>query len=117
MDNCIFCKIARKEINSNIVYEDEFVIAFRDISPSAPVHVLIVPKKHYDNILDLQSDGNEGIKILSKIFNAVSKVAELEGVAENGFRLINNCKEYGGQSVNHVHFHLLGGKKLHEKLL
>ena len=117
MDNCIFCKIARKEINSNIVYEDEFVIAFRDISPSAPVHVLIVPKKHYDNILNLQSDGNEGINILSKIFNAVAEVAESEGVAENGFRLINNCKEYGGQSVNHVHFHLLGGKKLHEKLL
>ncbi len=117
MDNCIFCKIIRKEIKSDIVYEDDFVIAFRDISPSAPVHVLVVPKKHYDNILDLQSAGIEGQNILSKIFDAVAKVADIEGVSEKGFRLINNCKEDGGQSVNHVHFHLLGGKKLHEKLL
>ena len=117
MDNCIFCKIIRKEIKSDIVYEDDFVIGFRDISPSAPVHVLVVPKKHYDNILDLQSDRVEGQNILSKIFDAVAKVAEIEGVSEKGFRLINNCKEYGGQSVNHVHFHLLGGKRLHEKLL
>jgi len=117
MDNCIFCKIIKGEINTEIVYEDDFVICFKDISPSAPVHVLIVPKKHYDNILEMNSDKTEGKDISAGVFDAVSKVAMICNVSEKGFRLINNCKEDGGQTINHVHFHLLGGKKLNVKLI
>ena len=112
---CIFCKIAMKEIPSTVVYEDEDVICINDIHPAAPVHVLIVPKKHYEDIMEL-SASEDAEKVLGAVFRAVSKVAELTGT-QDGFRIVNNCREKGGQSVMHVHFHLLGGTVFSEKII
>ncbi|MBN1892657.1 MAG: histidine triad nucleotide-binding protein [Clostridiales bacterium] len=112
---CIFCKIADKEIPSDVVYENDKVICFNDIRPAAPVHVLIVPKKHYDDVLEL-SASEEGLAVLNDVFKAVEKVSEITGTQE-GFRLINNCREKGGQTVMHVHFHLIGGTTLTEKMI
>ena len=117
MADCIFCRIAAHEIASKIVYEDDSVICFYDIHPAAPVHVLIVPKEHYTDILELNSDKETSARVMSAVMDAVSKVAELEGVDRDGFRLINNCGLYGGQTIPHLHFHLLGGVKLKEKLI
>ena len=113
--SCIFCMIANKEIPSTIIYENDDVICFHDLKPVAPVHVLIVPKKHYDDILDL-SASEDGAKTMEAILSAVSVVAGMTGV-EEGFRLINNCRAFGGQTVMHVHFHLIGGIRIGEKLL
>lgn len=107
MSDCIFCKIANKEINSEIVYENENVVAFKDINPEAKIHILIVPKKHYETILDV----NDNI-VMEDIFRAVKEIAAQYGIDEKGFRLVNNCKEDGGQTVMHVHFHMLAGEKL-----
>lgn len=112
MENCLFCKIIRGEIPSAKVYENEYVYAFRDIAPQAPVHVLIVPKQHMDNVLALHE--HEGLA--AHVFAAVAEIAKSEGVAESGFRLITNCGKDGAQSVNHLHFHLLGGTQLSEKM-
>ena len=109
--DCIFCKIAAGEIPSSKLYEDEAVIAFRDLHPVAPSHVLLVPKRHYENILELNKDAAEAGTVLAAINRAAEAVAELEGL-ENGFRLINNCGADGGQTVMHLHVHLLGGKSL-----
>lgn len=109
MDDCIFCRIIRREIPSTIVYEDEKVLAFRDINPVAPVHVLIIPKKHIANIEALNDD-NAGI--VADIHLAVKKVAEKEGVSQKGYRLISNCGKEAGQTVFHLHYHLIGGKEL-----
>lgn len=111
--SCLFCKIIAGEIPSAKVYEDEHVFAFRDIAPQAPVHVLIVPKKHMANILELAGDG---AGIADAVVNAVKVIAEQEGVAESGFRVITNCGRDGAQSVEHLHFHLLGGAALTEKM-
>ena len=108
--DCLFCKIIAGEIPCTKVYEDEKVFAFRDINPQAPVHVLLVPKKHMKNILEC--DG-ETAAALTK---AIAEVAKLEGVAENGFRIVSNCGKHGCQSVEHLHIHLLGGKQLSEKM-
>lgn len=113
MSDCIFCKIANGEIPSTIVYEDEYVIAFKDLNPQAPIHILVVPKKHYNNILDVEENDN----IISKIYEAINKIANKEGYAKDGFRVINNCGENAGQTVMHMHFHILAGKKLGEKIL
>lgn len=107
MSDCIFCKIAKKEINSEIIYENENVIAFKDLSPKAKIHVLIVPKKHYETILDIDDK-----EILNDMLVAVKEIAKKYNIDEQGFRLINNCKEYGGQEVMHLHIHMLGGEKL-----
>ena len=108
MSDCIFCKIANKEINSNLVYEDESVVAFRDLNPQAPQHILIVPKKHVANITELDDK-----EIAAHIFTeVVPKIAKEVGVAENGFRLVINTGEEGGQTVNHLHVHLLGGRSM-----
>lgn len=107
MEECIFCKIANKEISSEIVYENKSVVAFKDLSPRAQIHFLIVPKKHFDTILDL-----EEIDIIRDIHIAVKEIAKKYNIDEKGFRLINNCKEDGGQEVMHVHIHMLGGEKL-----
>lgn len=112
---CIFCKIAKKEIPSDVVYENDEIICFNDIHPAAPVHVLIVPKKHYDDVLELSAT-EEGLAVLNAVFQAVGKVSEITGTQE-GFRLINNCREKGGQTVMHVHFHLLGGTAFSEKII
>lgn len=111
--SCLFCKILAGEIPSAKVYEDEHVYAFRDIAPQAPVHVLIVPKKHMANILELAGDDTG---IANAVVNAVKVIAEQEGVAESGFRVITNCGRDGAQTVDHLHFHLLGGAALTEKM-
>lgn len=113
MSDCIFCKIANGEIPSTIVYEDEYITAFKDLNPQAPIHILVVPKKHYNNILDVEENDN----IISKIYEAINKIANKEGYAKDGFRVINNCGENAGQTVMHMHFHILAGKKLGEKIL
>jgi len=114
MSDCIFCKIAGNEIPTEKIYENEFVIAIKDINPVAKVHVLIMPKKHFDNILAV--DGQDAV-YLAEIQKAVLAVAEQTGIANGGFRLINNCGENGGQTVQHLHFHLIGGEKLGIKLI
>ena len=111
--SCLFCKIIAGEIPSAKVYEDEYVYAFRDIAPQAPVHVLIVPKKHMANILELAGDD---AGIADAVVKAVKIIAEQEGVAESGFRVITNCGRDGAQTVEHLHFHLLGGAALSEKM-
>ena len=106
MSDCIFCKIANKEINSEIVYENENIVAFKDINPEAKIHILIVPKKHYETILDVNDD-----EVIKDIFKTVKEIAAQYDIDEKGFRIINNCKEDGGQTVMHVHFHMLAGEK------
>ena len=108
--DCLFCKIIAGDIPCGKVYEDENVFAFRDINPQAPVHVLLVPKKHMSNILEC--DGETAAALV----NAIGKVAEMEGVEKDGFRIVSNCGENGCQSVGHLHIHLLGGTKLTEKM-
>lgn len=109
MSDCIFCKIANGEIPSEFVYEDELVAAFNDISPVAPVHILIVPKEHISSALELDDSNKD---IVSHIFSVASKIARDKGFAQDGFRVINNCGRDGGQTVMHLHFHLLAGKEL-----
>lgn len=110
--DCIFCKIIAGDIPSTKVYEDGKVFAIRDINPQAPVHVLVVPKEHIPSadFITAENSGN-----ISAVFEAVPKIAAAEGLT-NGYRVINNCGEDGCQSVKHIHFHLLGGKKLSEKM-
>lgn len=112
-NDCLFCAIIDGEIPSTKVYEDDYVYAFRDINPQAPVHVVIVPKTHISCADEINSDNCEYV---ARIFAAVPKIAASEGLT-NGYRIINNCKEDGGQSVMHLHFHLLGGVKLGEKIV
>ena len=107
---CIFCKIIAGEIPSTKVYEDETVFAFRDINPQAPVHVLVVPKKHMDNILECDAE------TAAALTDAVQKIAASEGVDKSGFRIVSNCGRDGAQSVNHLHIHLMGGKQLPERM-
>jgi histidine triad (HIT) family protein len=110
MENCLFCKIIAGEIPGNTVYENDLVYAFRDINPQAPVHVLIVPKKHMDNILECDPE------TAAALADAIRVIAKQEGIAESGFRVISNCGRDGAQSVNHLHIHLLGGTQLTEKM-
>ena len=110
--NCIFCKIINGEIPSAKVYEDEYCLAFKDLNPVSPVHVLVVPKEHIES-LDMVDDGN--IAAVSKVISAIPKVAKALSL-ENGYRVITNIVEDGGQTVKHLHFHILGGVKLAEKL-
>ena len=113
MEDCIFCKIANKEIPSSIVYEDEEILAFRDINPVAPVHVLVIPKKHIDSAICLKEEDKE---LVGKIYMVINKIAKQEGIDESGFRIVVNCGEDGGQEVKHLHFHIIGGKKLGIKI-
>jgi histidine triad (HIT) family protein len=110
--SCLFCRIIAGEIPSKKVYEDEYVYAFHDIAPMAPVHVLFVPKQHMDSADAVSAENSVYV---AKIFEAIPKVAAELGLA-NGYRVITNCGEDGCQSVKHLHFHLLGGKKLPETL-
>lgn len=109
MEDCIFCKIIKGEIPSDKVYEDEMVFSFRDISPAAPQHVLIIPKKHISNLNELTEEDS---KIIAHIYIVAKKIAKELGVAESGYRIVSNCGEDGGQTVHHIHFHLLGGRTL-----
>ncbi len=109
MENCLFCKIVRGEIPSDKVYEDDKVLAFRDISPEAPVHVLIIPKAHIASCNEINAENKE---VVAHIFMVAASLAKELGVDETGYRLVNNCGEDGGQTVKHLHFHLLGGRSL-----
>ncbi len=113
MEDCLFCSIIAGKIPSAKVYEDEYVYAFRVINPQAPVHVLIVPREH---LQDAKALKGEKALIAAKVFEAAGRIAEQEGVSETGFRVITNCGHDGCQSVQHLHFHLLGGKQLSEKM-
>ena len=113
MDDCLFCKIIAGDIPSNKVYEDDYVFAFRDINPQAPVHILVTPKKHICCARAVNADNSLHV---AKCFEAIAKIAKDEGL-DNGYRVINNCGEDGGQTVMHLHFHLIGGVKLSEKIL
>ncbi len=108
MENCIFCKILKGEIPSKKIYEDELVYAFHDIAPAAPVHVLIIPKEHLSGMNDALPAHKE---LLGHILLTAQKIARDLGIAENGYRIINNCGENAGQTVFHMHFHLLAGDK------
>ena len=108
MSDCLFCKIIAGVIPSQRVYEDESVFAFRDISPQAPVHILVVTKEHIESAAELTSDNS---RLAAKCFEAISKIAKSEGL-NDGFRVITNAGGDGGQTVLHLHFHLLGGKPL-----
>ena len=112
MENCIFCKIIKGEIPSTKVYEDDTVFAFRDINPQAPVHILVIPKAHIGSVHEITS---QNCGVVSHIFEVISQLAEHEGLA-NGYRVVSNCGEDGCQSVHHLHFHVLGGKKLSEQM-
>ena len=114
MEECVFCKIIKREIPSNIVYEDDRVIAFYDVNPAAPIHILVVPKKHIETLLDVSEEDGDLISYIHKIIN---KIAKDEGFADNGFRVIANCGEDSGQEVKHIHFHVLAGKKLGAKIV
>ncbi len=113
MENCIFCKIINREIPSSIVYEDEEIIAFKDVNPVAPVHILVIPKKHIDSVINIEKEDE---LLIGKIYSVINKVAKQEGIDKKGFRIIVNCGEDGGQEVKHLHFHLIGGKKLGVKI-
>ena len=107
--DCIFCKIVRGEMPCSKVYEDDKVLAFNDIDPQAPVHVLVIPKKHYDSILDIKDDEMD---IGAHIHKIINKIAKEKGIDKTGFRIVNNCGEDANQVVKHIHYHILGGKKL-----
>ncbi|WP_027338651.1 histidine triad nucleotide-binding protein [Halonatronum saccharophilum] len=109
MEDCIFCKIVAKEIESDIVYEDDRVVAFKDIEPQAPIHYLIIPKKHIPTLVDLQEEDNN---LVGHIYQVANKIAKDEGIAKDGFRVVSNCNKAGGQTVYHIHYHLLGGRNL-----
>lgn len=113
MDDCIFCKIIKREIPSSIVYEDSEIIAFRDVNPQAPIHILVIPKKHISSLVDLKEEDEI---VVGKIYTVINKIAEQEGIDKKGFRVIVNCGEDGGQEVKHLHFHILGGRKLGVKI-
>lgn len=106
--DCIFCKIVNKEIPCNKVYEDENVIAFHDLDPQAPTHVLIIPKKHIGSAMEIDQQNSV---VIGQIYEVAAKLATQLGL-DKGFRVVNNCGEDGGQTVHHIHFHLLGGRSM-----
>ena len=108
MSDCIFCKIISKDIPSQSVYEDDYVYAFRDIAPQAPKHILVVPKEHIDSAADITKQNSN---LVAKCFEAIAEIAKNEGI-DSGFRVITNSGHDGGQTVFHLHFHILGGKTL-----
>ena len=108
MENCLFCKIAAGIIPSTKVYEDEQVLAFRDIAPQAPTHILVIPKTHIPSVDGITPE-NSGI--VAHIFEVIPRIAKAEGL-ENGYRVVSNCGDHAGQTVHHLHFHILGGKQL-----
>ncbi|RJP31785.1 MAG: histidine triad nucleotide-binding protein [Actinobacteria bacterium] len=110
MEECIFCKIARGEMASDMLYSDDDVIAFRDINPQAPVHFLVLPREHIVSALDLTPDD---AVLLSRIFEVINIVAEKEDIAESGMRVLTNVGRAAEQIVLHLHFHVLGGRRLH----
>ncbi len=109
MNGCLFCRIAAGEIPSTKVYEDEHVLAFRDIAPQAPVHVLVIPKKHVSGWYDAQGEDDAS---LARLMRAAAKVAQMEGIVQSGFRVVSNCGPDAQQTVPHLHLHVLGGRAM-----
>ena len=109
MKDCLFCKIIEGEIPSKKVYEDDLLFAFEDINPQAPTHVLITPKKHMETLLELQDEHRE---LIGAVFLAANHIARKRGIAQTGFRVVANCNAHAGQTVFHIHFHLLGGREM-----
>ncbi|HET8709917.1 MAG TPA: histidine triad nucleotide-binding protein [Spongiibacteraceae bacterium] len=107
MTDCLFCKIAAKQIPAKIVLEDDHIVAFRDISPQAPSHILIIPRQHISTVNDAQI---EHAALIGHMMLSASRLAEAEGIAQSGYRLVMNCNNDGGQTVYHIHLHLLGGR-------
>lgn len=114
MNDCIFCKIIGRELPSTVVYENEDILAFEDINPVAPVHVVVVPKVHISSINEL---GESDAHYIAKMFLVAKEVAKIKGISEDGFRIINNCGKNGGQTVFHLHLHVIGGKNLGTELI
>lgn len=112
--DCLFCKIVEKQIPSEILYEDEDIIAFKDIHPAAPIHILVIPKKHITSVLDIKKEDEI---VIGKIFTTINQIAKEQGFSEKGFRVITNCGEDGCQEIKHIHFHVLAGKKLGAKIV
>ena len=108
MEDCLFCKIANREIESDIIYENEYVMVFKDINPAAPVHLLVIPKKHVSSIMEIDKfDGPE----INEMMKAIKIMAKEIGLEEEGFRVVTNTGPGAGQSVGHLHFHILGQRK------
>lgn len=110
--DCLFCKIIAGEIPSTKVYEDDKILAFRDIAPQAPTHILVIPKQHIGGVDELNENN---AAVVSHIFAKIAEIAKQEGL-ENGYRVVSNVGEDGGQTVRHLHFHILGGKKLNTEM-
>ena len=113
MNDCLFCKIAAGEIPSNKVYEDEDVLAFRDIAPQAPVHVLVIPKNHVSGWYDAK-DESDGL--LGKLMRTAAQVAKMENLVDSGFRVVSNCGADAQQTVKHLHLHVLGGRAMNGEM-
>lgn len=107
MEDCVFCKIVKGEIPSNKVYEDDTVLAFHDIQPIAPIHILVIPKEHVNSLMELENS-----ELLNHLIEVIKQIAREQGLDEKGFRVVTNIGEDGGQAVKHLHFHILGGTKL-----
>ena len=114
MEDCLFCKIIKGEVPSSKVYEDDKVYAFKDINPAAPIHILVVPKKHIDSLADLSEEDEEYVWSIHK---AMNKIAEEQGYKDDGYRVIINCGKNAGQEVMHLHYHLLSGAKFGDKIV
>ena len=109
MSDCLFCKIRDGDIKGDIVYQDDDVLAFNDVNPQAPVHVLIIPKKHISTVNEIEA-GDE--IIMGKLFSVAKLIASQRGISDDGYRLVVNCNEKAGQTVFHIHMHLLGGRNM-----
>lgn len=109
MSGCIFCDIASKKITTSLLYEDELVVAFNDLYPKAPIHILIIPKQHISTINDIQLDQEN---LIGHLFSVAKILANQLNIAEKGYRVVMNCNQHGGQAVYHIHLHFLGGKQL-----
>jgi histidine triad (HIT) family protein len=112
-EECLFCRIAAGEIPSDIVYQDEEFLAFRDIKPLAPTHILVIPRKHISSLAQLAGQQQE---LMGRLITLATRVAEKGGIADRGYRLVMNCGDEGGQVIGHLHLHLLGGRKLYDQL-
>jgi len=109
LEDCLFCKIAAGKMDTDFIYQDEQVVVFEDINPKAPVHLFIVPKKHISDLNSLETEDSE---LIGHIYQIAKQMAAEYDIAESGYRLVSNCGDDGGQTVYHIHFHLLGGRKL-----
>jgi histidine triad (HIT) family protein len=110
MEDCIFCKIINKEIPASMVFEDEKMIAFNDINPQAPIHILLIPREHFASLNDIPEKKKN---ILSHLLLKARQIAQEKGIAEKGYRIVLNTEKDSGQEVFHIHFHLLGGRRMH----